>query len=171
MKIRWVKLMNFKGWDAPYKITGVMQDMPGNAQFHFDLLGSMASLPESRENTWMSSNYFTYLVLPEGYDYKKLQAKMPQVVEKYMGPQLQAAMGMSLAEFRKKGNDIGLYLQPLTDVHLHSDLMFEMSPTGNIQQVYIFSAIAIFMLLIACINFMNLSTAGAAKRAQGSGHS
>ena len=91
---------------------------------------------------------------------------MPQVVEKYMGPQLQAAMGMSLAEFRKKGNDIGLYLQPLTDVHLHSDLMFEMSPTGNIQQVYIFSAIAIFMLLIACINFMNLSTAGAAKRAR-----
>lgn len=160
------RLMNFKGWDAPYKITGVMQDMPGNAQFHFDLLGSMASLPESRENTWMSSNYFTYLVLPEGYDYKKLQAKMPQVVEKYMGPQLQAAMGMSLAEFRKKGNDIGLYLQPLTDVHLHSDLMFEMSPTGNIQQVYIFSAIAIFMLLIACINFMNLSTAGAAKRAR-----
>ncbi|MDP4213986.1 MAG: ABC transporter permease, partial [Bacteroidota bacterium] len=160
------QMINFKGFDAPYKITGVMNDMPENAQFHFDLLGSMVSLPESREQSWMTSNYYTYLVLPEGYDYKKLQAKLPQVVEKYMGPQLQQNMGISLAEFRKKGNDIGLYLQPLTDVHLHSDLMFELSPTGDVQQVYIFEAVAFFMLLIACINFMNLSTASAAKRAR-----
>ncbi|HZK63465.1 MAG TPA: ABC transporter permease [Puia sp.] len=160
------KMITFKGWDAPYKITGVMNDMPENAQFHFDLLGSMASFPESREQSWMTSNYFTYLVLPEGYDYKKLAAKLPQVVVKYMGPQLEKAMGISLADFRKKGNDIGLYLQPLTEVHLHSDLMFELAPTGDIQQVYIFEAIAFFMLLIACINFMNLSTAGAAKRAR-----
>ncbi|HEY4153846.1 MAG TPA: ABC transporter permease, partial [Puia sp.] len=138
------KMMNFKGWDAPYKITGVMKDMPDNAQFHFDLLGSMTSLPESREQSWMTSNYYTFLVLPKGYDYKKLEAKMPQVVEKYMGPQLQASMGMSLAEFRKKGNDLGLYLQPLTDVHLHSDLMFELSTVGDLQQVCILGAIAVF---------------------------
>ncbi len=159
-------MMNFKGLAAPYKITGVMEDMPDNASFHFDLLASMASLPESRQQDWMTSNYYTFLLLPRGYDYKKLQAKMPQVVEKYMGPQIQKAMGLSLAEFRKKGNDVGLYLQPLTDIHLHSDLMFELAPVGDIQQVYIFSAIAVFMLLIACINFMNLSTAGAAKRAR-----
>ena len=160
------KMLKFKDWEAPYKITGVMENVPTNSHFHFDLFASMSGLPESREKTWMSSNFYTYLVLPEGYDYKRLQAKMPQVVEKYMGPQLQGDMGMSLAEFRKKGNDIGLFLQPLTDIHLHSDLMFELSPGGDIQQVYIFGSIAIFMLLVACINFMNLSTAGAAKRAR-----
>jgi len=75
-------------------------------------------------------------------------------------------MGMSLAQFRQKGNDIGLFLQPLTDIHLHSTFTYDLSSPGNIQYVYIFGAIALFMLLIACINFMNLSTAGASKRAR-----
>ncbi|HEY8660338.1 MAG TPA: FtsX-like permease family protein [Hanamia sp.] len=71
-----------------------------------------------------------------------------------------------MAQFRQKGNDIGLYLQPLTDIHLHSDFTNDLEPEGDIRYVYIFSAIALFMLLIACINFMNLSTAGASKRAR-----
>ena len=105
-------------------------------------------------------------MLPAGYDYKKLQAKLPQVVEKYMGPQLMQAIGMNMQEFRKKGNDLGLYLQPLTDIHLRSDFTVNLEPGGDIRYVYIFGAIALFMLLIACINFMNLSTAGASKRAK-----
>jgi len=75
-------------------------------------------------------------------------------------------MGISMAQFRQKGNDIGLYLQPLTDIHLHSDFTNDLEPEGDIRYVYIFSAIALFMLLIACINFMNLSTASASKRAR-----
>ena len=71
-----------------------------------------------------------------------------------------------MAQFRQKGNDIGLYLQPLTDIHLHSDFTNDLEPEGDIRYVYIFSAIALFMLLIACINFMNLSTASASKRAR-----
>jgi putative ABC transport system permease protein len=114
----------------------------------------------------MTSNFYTYLVLPKHFDYKKLEAKLPQVIEKYVGPQLEKGMGVSLAEFRKKGNDIGLYLQPLTSIHLHSNATVELSPPGDIQYVYIFGAVAVFMLLIACINFMNLSTAGASKRAR-----
>ena len=158
------KLLDFKDANTSFKITGVMLNMPANAHFHFDMLASMSSLPDSRQTSWMTSEYYTYLVLPAGYDYKKLEAKLPQVVEKYMGPQLQTAMGMSLAEFRKKGNDIGLFLQPLKDIHLHSDLNLEAESGGDITYVYIFSAIALFMLIIACINFMNLSTAGASKR-------
>jgi putative ABC transport system permease protein len=73
---------------------------------------------------------------------------------------------MNLTQFRQKGNDIGLYLQPLTDIHLRSDLNRELEPGGDIRNLYIFSAIALFMLLIACINFMNLSTAGASRRAR-----
>jgi putative ABC transport system permease protein len=114
----------------------------------------------------MTSEFYTYLVLPKGYDYKQLEAKLPQVVEKYMGPQLLQAMGMSLAQFRQNGNDIGLFLQPLTSIHLHSKLKGELGTNSDVQYVYIFGAIAVIMLLIAGINFMNLSTAGASKRAK-----
>ncbi|UHG92173.1 ABC transporter permease [Spirosoma oryzicola] len=160
------KVITMKSWNASYQITGVVEQVPVNSHFHFDLFLSMASLPEAKSSSWVTSEFFTYLVLPSGYDYRKLEVKLPQVVEKYVGPQLQQSMGMSLAQFRQKGNDIGLYLQPLTDIHLHSDFAYDLSASGNIQYVYIFGAIALFMLLIACINFMNLSTAGASKRAK-----
>lgn len=162
------KTLNFKDSNQLYKITGVIADLPVNSHFHFDLFGSMETLAEAKEPTWLSSNYYTYLVLPKDYDYKKLEAKLPQVVDKYMGPQIKQGLGVSLSEFRKKGNDVGLFLQPLLDIHLKSDFSgtSNLEPSGDIRYVYIFGAIALFMLLIACINFMNLSTAGASKRAK-----
>lgn len=160
------KVIRLKGWENAHKITGVMEGVPENSHFHFDLFASMAGLPEARQPSWMTSEFYTYLVLPEGYDYKKLEAKLPAVLDKHLSPQLQQAMGMTLAQFREKGNDLGLFLQPLTDIHLHSDFAFDLSAHGDIRYVYIFGAIAAFMLLIACINFMNLSTAGASTRAR-----
>ncbi|WP_299287251.1 ABC transporter permease [uncultured Mucilaginibacter sp.] len=149
-----------------YKVTGVIAAIPTNSHFHFDLFGSMQSLPEAKEPTWMASNFFTYLLLKDGYDYKKLEAKLPGMVEKYMGPQIAQSMGMSLSQFRTKGNELGFALQPLTDIHLHSQSNYELEPGGDIKYVYIFGAIAIFVLLTACINFINLSTASASKRAK-----
>ncbi|MBC7688968.1 MAG: ABC transporter permease, partial [Aquabacterium sp.] len=160
------KSLVFKGLNANYTITGVIKNIPANSHFHFDILAAMATLPEAKEQSWMTSNFYTYLVLPKGYDYKKLEAKLPSAIDKYLSPQLQQSMGMTMADFRKAGNNLGLYLQPLTDIHLRSDVLFDLSTGGNLQTVYIFAAIAIFMLLIACINFMNLSTAGASKRAR-----
>jgi putative ABC transport system permease protein len=160
------KILIFKDWNTSFKVTGVMQPIPTNSHFHFDVFASMAGFPESKEFSWMTSEYYTYLVLPKGYDYKKLEAKLPADVEKYMGGQLQKAMGMTYAQFLAKGNKLGLYLQPLKDIHLHSDLNLELESGSDIRYVYIFSVVAIFMLLIACINFMNLSTAGASKRAR-----
>jgi putative ABC transport system permease protein len=161
------KVMSFKdGNNPPCKITGVMDKMPENAHFHFDILASMTGFPDAKSTSWMQSEFYTYLLLQPGSDYKKLEAKLPQVVEKYMGPQILQAMGMSYTKFREAGNAIGLYLQPLTDIHLHSDFAYDLSAAGDIRYVYIFSAIALFMLLIACINFMNLSTASASKRAR-----
>lgn len=160
------KVLYFKSWNTNYKVTGVIDKVPSNAHFHFDFFASMAGVPDAKSSSWMTSNYYTYLVLRKGYDYKQLQAKLPKVVEKYMGPQIQKAMGISLEQFLQKGNNIGFNLQPITDIHLHSDLSFDLAPYGDIRYVYIFSAIAIFMLLIACINFMNLSTASASKRAR-----
>lgn len=159
------KVISFKdGKNAPCKVTGVIDKVPVHSHFHFEIFASMVSLPESRMPTWLSSNFYTYLVLQDGYDHKKLEAKLPQVVEKYIGPQMLEAMHMTLAEFREKGNNISFHLQPLTDIHLYSDFPNDLSPAGDIRYVYIFGAIALFMLIIACINFMNLSTAGASRR-------
>jgi putative ABC transport system permease protein len=88
------------------------------------------------------------------------------MVDKYMGPQLRAALGVTMTQFRANGNNVSFELQPLTDIHLHSNMTAELQPPGDIQYVYIFSVVGAFMLLIACINFINLSTAGAGKRAR-----
>ncbi|MFI5156475.1 MAG: ABC transporter permease, partial [Chitinophagales bacterium] len=163
------KVLTNKAWNVFFKVTGVFDKVPSNTHFHANLFASMASRKEARSTSWMESGYYTYLVLRKGYEYKKLQAKMPQVVEKYIGPQLQQGMGMTLSQFKKNGNELGFFLQPLASIHLYSTDMnpqTELEPGGNLQYVYIFGAIAIFMLVIACINFMNLSTASASKRAR-----
>ncbi len=149
-----------------FTVTGVIENVPVNSHFHFAIFSSMTSLPEAKSDSWMESNFFTYALLKDGYDYRKLENKLPNMVEKYMGPQILQNMGMSLSQFRTKGNSLGFALQPLTSIHLHSQTSSEFEPGGDVKYVYIFGAIAGFMLLIACINFINLSTAGASKRAK-----
>lgn len=150
----------------PMIVTGEIDEVSENSHFHCSIFASMAGLAEANSPSWMTSNFYTYLVLPKGYDYRKLEAKLPAEIDKYIGPQLKQGLGVSLADFRKQGNSLGLFLQPLTDIHLHSNLTGELDAGGDISYVYIFSAVAVFMLLIACINFMNLSTAAATKRAR-----
>jgi len=147
-----------------YSVTGIIEDIPSNSHFHFDMFGSMTGWEGATSNTWLGSSYYTYLLLKPGTDHKKMEAKFPQMVEKYMGPQIQQEMGLSLEQFRTKGNTLGFALQPLTSIHLYSNTSIEMEPGGNAAYVYIFGVIALFMLVIACINFINLSTAGASKR-------
>ncbi|MEO7045868.1 MAG: ABC transporter permease, partial [Ferruginibacter sp.] len=160
------KTLNFPDQHAVLKITGVIDKVPANSHFHFDMFASMAGLNSAKSDSWMGSNFFTYLLLKPGYYYEKLQAKMPGMVTKYMGPQIEKSMGISLDQFVTKGNQLGFTLQPLTSIHLLSHANFELSVPGDAMYVYIFGAIAIFMLLIACINFINLSTASASKRAK-----
>jgi putative ABC transport system permease protein len=160
------KVLFFKDFNISLKVTGVIEPVPSNSHFKFDIFASMSTFPDAKAPSWMTSEFYTYLVLPKGYHYKQLEAKLPQAVEKYMGPQLLQAMGMNLAQFRQNGNDLGLFLQPLTSIHLHSHLKGELGTNSDIQYIYIFGAIAVIMLLIASINFMNLSTAGASKRAK-----
>ena len=148
------------------KVTGIMADMPVNSHFQFDVLVSMATFPESRNPSWMVSEFYTYLLLQPASDYLGLQEKLPEVAEKYMGPQLQETMGITFDQFRQAGNSIGLFLQPLKSIHLHSDMRGELGANGDVQYLYIYGAVAVFMLLIACINFTNLSTASASKRAK-----
>jgi putative ABC transport system permease protein len=160
------KTLLFIDGNIPYKVTGIIDKMPANAHFHFNMFGSMTGRDEARSDSWLEGNFYTYLLLKPGTDYKKLEARFPAMVEKYMGPQIQQKMGLSLKQFRTKGNSLGFALQPLTSIHLHSDTTTELEPGGNAMYVYIFGGVAIFMLMIACINFVNLSTAGASKRAK-----
>ena len=151
--------------NAPYKVTGVIDKVPDNSHFHFDAFLSLSSFHITNP-TWSNLGYHTYLLLNNNADPKKLEAKFPQLVEKYVVPEVQHDMGISLAEAQKSVNTFRFSLQPITDIHLHPSSATELEPPGDIQYVYIFSAIATFILLLACVNFTNLSTARAMKRAR-----
>lgn len=159
------KLLDFKESGAQYKVTGVIRNIPANSHFHFDLFASMEGLAHAKENNWMESNYFTYVLFSASTDFSVFERKLPDIIKKYMGPQVEQ-MGMTFEKFTENGNEIGLFVQPLTDIHLFSDFdgQSELEAGGDIKSVYIFSAVALFMLLIACVNFMNLSTATATRR-------
>lgn len=149
-----------------YLITGVVEDTPRNSHFHYDFLASLSTYEDSQSPIWVSNNYHTYLLLQEGASPQAFEAKLVELVKKYVGPQIQAAAGISLEQFFESGGKWGYFIQPLTDIHLHSHYDFEIEPNGDIAYVYIFSIIAIGILLVACINFVNLSTARSANRAR-----
>ncbi len=151
---------------AQYKITGVIKDMPQQSHFRFDFFLSMSTLPQSRDNKWLSSNFNTYILLKPGADYKKLEAKFPDFFKKEAGSELESFVHLTFDKFERSGSYFRINLTPLKEIHLKSNRAEEMGANGNIQYVYIFSAIALFILLIACVNFMNLSTARSANRAR-----
>lgn len=150
-----------------YKVTGVFEEIPDNSHFHFDIILSMSSLAESKVQFWLSMNFQTYILLQKGADPKALETKFEAMLIKYMGPQIERFMGKSMEKLAAEGDLLGeFYPQSLRDIHLHSDLTAELEPNSDVKYVYIFSAIALFILIIASINFMNLSTARSAGRAK-----
>lgn len=149
-----------------YKVTAVIKDVPRNSHFDFDFFFSMDNV-EYDWNNYLSHNFHTYLLLRPGTDHKTFEKKFDQYIDKYVIPQAAEVMKInSMEEFEKSGNKLEYTMIPLTKIHLYSNRSFELSAGGNIQYVYIFSVVAIVILLIACINFMNLATARSANRAR-----
>lgn len=140
-------------------VTGVVTDVPANSHIQFDAMMSRATMTEmfnhEPEDNWFENNYYTYLLLRDGADRAELESKFPAFLEKRLAD-----------EKKESGLWYDFYLQPITDIHLHSNLAAEMAPNGNIRYVYLFSVIGGLVLLIACANYINLSTARSAKRAK-----
>ena len=149
-----------------YKITAVIKDIPKTSHFNFDFIFSMDNV-DYQWGTYLSNNFQTYIVLKPGTNYKEFEKNFEQIINKYILAEAKQFMQInSMDDFRKAGNKLDYSLMPLTDIHLKSDRYPELAVNGNIQYVYIFSAVALFVLLLACVNFMNLSTARSSGRAK-----
>ena len=155
---------------ADYRITGVFRDNPSASHFHFDLIASLSSLEESREVRWLHYNFHTYVLLREKADSKSLEAKFPALIKKYVGPEIAAFTKQSYDSILATGVfKLSYSLQPLRRIHLTSKTVTELEPNGDYGTIYIFSAIALFVLFIAGFNFINLSTARSVGRTREAG--
>jgi putative ABC transport system permease protein len=151
------KILRFDD-EADFTVTGVVKNVPSNSHFRFNMLRSFETLyrdaPELME-AWVAARFYTYLLLAEDCDPAELEEKFVAFVDRHMGDVLGAI-----------GGTVKLFLQPLTRIHLYSDFGHDLSTNGDITRVYLFSGIALFVLLIACFNFVNLTTARSATRAR-----
>ncbi|WP_266368352.1 ABC transporter permease [Tellurirhabdus rosea] len=147
--------VNTGGGVENYTVTGVVEDAPSNSQIKYDLLASFSSFGPARTIQWWSANYATYFLLKNAASLPGLQAKIP------------AHMRNQSAETEMTGkNYLTFNLEPLRRVHLHSDVEGIFEPNGDLTYIYIFGSIAVLILLIACVNYVNLATARAVERAQ-----
>ena len=140
-----------------FEVSGVMRDLPANTHLGFDILAAFRiqeHYADKSADVWDWRKSYSYVLLREGSDPDELEAKLPAFVEKYVGDR-----------YDGESSSLTFRLQPVTDIHLHSHLVRELTPNSDIRYIYLFGAIAVFIILIACINFMNLATARSAGRA------
>ncbi len=151
----------------PWTVGAVIQNIPNNSHFGGDVFLTMLSRDEAHRPIWFSFNFHTYYKVKEGLDIKSFENELNQYIpEKYLGPEIVRFMNMDLEAFRKEGNRLGFSFMPLSDIHLKSNKLGELTANGDVKYVYIFSAIGLFILLLASVNFINLSTARSIKRAK-----
>ncbi|MCC6410526.1 MAG: ABC transporter permease, partial [Saprospiraceae bacterium] len=149
------------------RITGVMKDIPAQSHFHYDFLFSMSSIrEEAAADIWLSNNFQTYLLLRPGASAAAFPGHFEEVVNKYSAPQFEQLLGGTMKDFLAAGNYLKYSMINLRDIHLHSDRAVEHEANSDIKYVWIFGSVALMVLLLACVNFMNLSTARSARRAR-----
>jgi putative ABC transport system permease protein len=147
--------INTGGSDRDYSVTGVVADCPSNSQIKYDLLASFTTLPASKEEIWWSANYATYLLLRSPEALAPLQAKIPTFLKTQFSKDEMSG-----------GNYLTYNLEPIRRVHLHSDVEGNFEPNGDLIYIYVFGSIAMLILVIACVNYVNLATSRAVERAQ-----
>lgn len=149
-----------------FKVTGLAENPPTNSHFDYNILVSAISSENLKSSVWLSNFMYTYFKTQPNASVSQVEAKFIPLVEKYIGPELEKFMGTTLKQMKEAGGAYGYYATNLMDIHLHSTSQGDLEPGGNIMYVYFFSGIGLFIIIIACINFMNLSTARSAGRAK-----
>jgi len=155
-------IFEWEGEPMDFKVTGILKEVPETSHVQFDMLMSMATYPETRFPSWRSNYLYTYVLVGENTSKSDLEIKLKTFVERRLEPVYGdlLSQGLGIHEVLK------MHLFPITDIHLHPSENWEMEAGGNMASVTIFSSIAVLILIIACINFMNLSTARGSKRAK-----
>lgn len=148
-------------------ISGVCQDWPEKSHFHFDIVRSLSGWGwDNDDRSYIYFGPYTYLLLDKRASATALQAKFSRIVDKYVAPRVGRLFGESYKDFIAEGNGYRYFLQSIKDIHLHSELEDEITPTVSISTIRMFGAIAVFILFLACVNFVNLSTALSVERAR-----
>jgi len=149
-----------------FKVTGIAETPPTNSHFTYNILVSAVSSDNLKSGIWLNNFIYTYFKTKPNTSVDQVEAKFVPLVEKYIGPEIEKFMGTTLKQMKEAGGAYGYYATNIKDIHLHSTSQGDVEPGGNIMYVYFFSGIGLFILIIACINFMNLSTARSAGRAK-----
>lgn len=149
-----------------YEITGVFSDLPQTSFFRPEIIASFLTHPRWNDQVWLNNSFNTFIRLRAGANPEALKAKFPDLLRTYVGPQIEQFTGMPYDEALSSGMKYQWDLERLSDIYLYSKAEDQIGPTGDIRYLYILGIIALFVLTIACINFMNLSTARATGRAR-----
>jgi putative ABC transport system permease protein len=152
-----------------YEITGVAKDIPDNSYIKFDAMLSMTSFPMVKRMSWswIWTQVETYMLLKPGSSIEQVRARLTNIPKTYAAPSIKAAMNMTYDEYIKSGREWKLYAQPLTEIHLPKYAVYNrLNDIGNIKIVYALIAAGIVMVLLSCINFMNLSTSQYVRKAK-----
>ncbi len=161
------KLVTVGNDNKTYRVTGIAEKTPGNSSIQFEVLLSSTSDEFMKSNNWTNNGMYTYIRKTPKTSVDDINKKLEEFVRIHVGPELEAGFGISFDEFVKNGGIYSYYVFPAEDIHLfQSEITDSLVPKSDIKYVYILGAVGAFILLIACINFMNLSTARSASRAK-----
>lgn len=161
------KIITVGNDNKAYKVTGIAEPPPSNSSIHFDIIMSGTGSEFLKSNGWTNNSLYTYIRKNPNTTAESINAKLTEITRAKVGPELEAGFGITFDEFLKNGGIYSLYVFPTADTHLfENELMDSLTPRSDIKYVYILGAVGAFILLIACINFMNLSTARSASRAK-----
>ncbi len=161
------KIIRGPGQQQEFKVVGVIRDIPSHSHFKFSALLSASTFPFTAQENYTGFSNYTYFKLRPGIDPATVEAKIPKLVDLYAAAQIERDLGKSWEDYKREGNGYRYFLQPLASIHLDpANLEAQMKAGGNLNSVYVMIGVAILILAIACINFMNLATARSAERAR-----
>ena len=158
---------NFYIDTATYTVAGIIEDLPSDSHLKIDMLSSMSTCPPVyRPNNWLGGGFFTYFRIDPAADLNRLNDKLDKNLILYFASDLQKYLNISVEEYKKSGNVFNFRFQPVASIHMNAEISDGITDHGNARQIYILACIAAIILILACVNFTNLSTVKAILRSK-----